>query len=66
MPLVGRGVQEIRVLGATGAFWVLCIAKFINAVYVLHYFMKKTQKIGKPDLDLAEKRYRALTKELGL
>ena len=66
MPLVGRGVQEIRVRDATGAFRVLYIAKFINAVYVLHCFMKKTQKTGKPDLDPAKKRYRELTKELGL
>jgi phage-related protein len=32
---------------------------------VLHCFKKKTQKTSKTDLDLAEKRYRDLTKELG-
>jgi phage-related protein len=33
--------------------------------YVLHCFVKKIQKTGKSDLDLAEKRYRDLSKELG-
>jgi phage-related protein len=32
-------------------------------VYVLHYFKKKAQKTSKTDVDLAEKRYRHLTKE---
>lgn len=65
MLTIGRGVREIRIRDATGAFRVVYVAKFANAVYVLHCFQKKTQKTSKPDLDLAESRYRDLLKELG-
>lgn len=40
------------------------VAKFAGTVYVLHCFQKKTQATSKPDLDLAQKRYRELIKEL--
>jgi len=61
---VGQGVKEIRIRDATGAFRVLYIAKFADAVYVLHCFQKKTEKTNKADVDLASKRYRDLLKEL--
>lgn len=44
---------------------MLYVAKLADAVYVLHCFQKKTQKIRKADLDLANQRYRDLLKELG-
>jgi phage-related protein len=65
MPSIGAGVQEIRIRGAAGAFRVIYVAKFADAVYVLHCFRKTTQKTSKTDLDLAVKRYRELTMELG-
>ena len=65
MPTVGAGVQEIRIRDAAGAFRVIYVAKFADAVYVLHCFRKTTQKTSKTDLDLAAKRYRELTMELG-
>jgi phage-related protein len=40
------------------------VAKFDDAVYVLHCFQKKTQKTSKADLSLAAQRYRDLLKEL--
>lgn len=55
---VGKGVREIRLQDDSGAFRVIYIAKFVEAVYVLHCFEKKTQKTRKADLDLAAKRYR--------
>lgn len=64
MPTIGQGVQEIRIRDAAGAFRVVYVAKFADAVYVLHCFQKKTQRTSKPDLDLAESRYRDLLKEL--
>lgn len=64
MPTIGQGVREIRLRDAAGAFRVIYVAKFAEAVYVLHCFQKKTQKTSKPDLDLAESRYRDLMKEL--
>lgn len=65
MNTIGRGVQEIRIRDTTGAFRVLYVARFDDAVYVLHCFQKKTQKTSKPDLNLAAQRYRDLLKELG-
>jgi phage-related protein len=64
MNTVGRGVQQIRIRDATGAFRVMYVAKFDDAVHVLHCFQKKTQKTSKADLNLAAQRYRDLLKEL--
>ncbi len=65
MNTVGRGVNEIRIRDETGAFRVIYVAKFADAVYVLHCFQKKTEKTSKSDLELAAKRYGELLKELG-
>jgi phage-related protein len=65
MNTVGRGVREIRIRDAAGAFRVLYVAKFDEAIFVLHCFQKKTQKTSKADLCLAAQRYRDLLKELG-
>lgn len=65
MSTIGQGVREIRIRDAAGAFRILYVAKFIDAVHVLHCFQKKTRRTSKPDLDLAQSRYRDLVKELG-
>ncbi len=44
MSIVGAGVQEIRVKDPNGIFRAFYVAKFADAVYVLHCFEKKTQK----------------------
>ncbi|MFT4571734.1 MAG: phage-related protein [Candidatus Binatia bacterium] len=36
------------------------MAKFADAVYVLHAFAKKTQKTRKADIELARKRYQEI------
>jgi phage-related protein len=61
---VGPGVSEIRIRDESGAFRVLYVAKFADAIYVLHCFQKKTQKTSKADVELACTRYRELLKEL--
>lgn len=61
--VVGSGVHEIRLRDCSGQFRVLYVAKFAEAIYILHCFPKKTQKISKRDLDLATQRYRELLKE---
>lgn len=66
MSTIGRGVKEIRIRDASGAFRVVYVAKFTDAIYVLHCFQKKTEKTSRTDLDLAAKRYRDLLKERGL
>jgi phage-related protein len=62
--VIGSGVQEIRIFDDIGAFRVIYVAKFAEAIYVLHCFQKKTQKTSQSDLDLASKRYRDLLKEI--
>lgn len=65
MNTVGQGVKEIRIRDAAGAFRIMYVAKFADAVYVLHCFQKKTEKTSKADLNLAAKRYRDLLQERG-
>ena len=62
MPSVGIGVKEIRV-HVGGAFRILYVAKFAEAVYVLHTFQKKGRKPPKAELDLARTRFRELIRE---
>lgn len=59
MNTVGAGVFEIRVR-ADNQYRVIYVAKFSEAVYVLHAFVKKTQKTAATDLELAQSRYAAL------
>ena len=63
MPSVGLGVNEIRVREASGAFRILYVARFAEAIYVLHAFQKKAQKAAKQDIDLARRRCRDLVQE---
>ena len=56
---VGASVREIRI--RTGReHRVLYIAKFPEAVYVLHAFEKRTGKTRKRDLEVARERLRTL------
>ena len=54
---VGSGAAEIRVRDETVAFRVIYVAKFGDAVYVLHAFQKKARKTSRADLQLARRRY---------
>lgn len=58
MPAVGPGACEIRVRDPVGAFRVIYVAAFEDAVYVLHAFQKKSPKTSRSDLKLARRRYR--------
>jgi len=60
---VGAGTKEIRVRDVTGIFRVMYVAKFEEAIYVLHCFQKKTESTTKHDKDIAEARYRAVVRE---
>ncbi len=56
---VGSGVREIRI-HHEAQFRVIYVAKFDDAVYVLHAFQKKTQKTRKQDLEIARRRLKAI------
>lgn len=62
MHAVGVGVREIRI--HVGGEWrVLYVAKFGDAVYVLHAFRKKTQRTLRSDIELAARRYQEIAKK---
>ena len=55
MTSVGRGVYEIRVrIGQE--FRVFYVARYEEAVYVLHAFEKKAQKTRKADIEVGKRR----------
>ena len=64
MTSVGRGVYEIR-LRSTQEHRVFYVARFKNAVYVLHAFEKKTQKTRQADIELGRQRLAAVLKAEG-
>jgi phage-related protein len=65
MATIGAGVREIRIRDDSGAFRVVYVAKFVDAIYVLHCFQKKDERTSREDLNLVRKRYRDLVKEIG-
>jgi phage-related protein len=64
MNTIGAGVREIRVRDADGAFRVIYMAKWSDAIYVLHCFQKKSGKTSKEDIDVARRRYKQLLKDV--
>lgn len=62
MGTVGPGVQEIRIRDDGNAYRVIYVAKFADAVYVLHAFQKKTQQTSQSDIDIAKARYKEISK----
>lgn len=54
---VGAGVREVIISEESNAFRVLYVAKFEEAVYVLHSFQKKTRKTSQHDKKIATERY---------
>jgi phage-related protein len=63
MPSVGSGVEEIRVWDESGTYRVIHLAKFVEAVYVLHVFQKKTQQTSQRDVEVARVRLNQLIRE---
>ncbi|MGH9550738.1 MAG: type II toxin-antitoxin system RelE/ParE family toxin [Terriglobales bacterium] len=63
MATVGIGVNEIKVDDGESAGRVIYIAKFPEAVYVLHAFEKTTPKTSKHDLEIAKVRLKKLIQD---
>jgi phage-related protein len=59
MPSIGLGVNEIK-LSLENQYRVIYVAKFEEAIYILHSFIKKTQKTAPLDLELTKKNYQEL------
>jgi phage-related protein len=61
LPGIGAGVRELRV--HTGReHRVIYLARFAEAVYVLHAFEKRTRKTRQADVEIARMRFRELTR----
>jgi phage-related protein len=56
---VGPGTKEVRVATEGKQFRVFYVAKFEEAIFVLHSFVKKTQKTTQHDIDIGKERYKA-------
>lgn len=54
--------MEIRVWDDSGTYRIIYVAKFKDAVYVLHAFKKTTEEISEKDINIAKKRYKDLKK----
>ena len=61
MQTIGRGVREIRIRDASGAYGVIYVTTIGTSVYVLHAFNKKAQKTSQRDIDLAKQRLKDIT-----
>jgi phage-related protein len=59
MTSIGAGVREIRVHSET-EYRVCYVARFVEGIYVLHAFEKRSRKTPPRDIDLARNRYREL------
>jgi phage-related protein len=59
MSIIGKGVEEIRIWTGN-TYRIFYVARFPEAVYVLHAFEKKTQKTSKKDIELGQKRYQQM------
>jgi phage-related protein len=60
---VGAGTREIRINESNGIYRVMCAAKFVEAIDVLHCFQKQSQVTSLHDGNIAEARYRAVINE---
>lgn len=63
METVGPGAREIRVKDENGIYRAIYVAKFEEAIYVLHCFQKKSEKTEQHDIEVARKRYNELLAE---
>jgi phage-related protein len=61
MASIGKGVEEIRLKDRAGIYRVIYVARFEEAVYVLHAFQKKTEATSVKDIELARERFREMT-----
>jgi phage-related protein len=61
LPSVGPGVREIRV-HIDREYRVFYVAKFTEAVYILHAFEKRTRRTRQADIEFAKKHLSEVTR----
>ena len=57
MPIIGKGVEEIRIREDSGNNRVVYTARLADAVFVLHAFQKKTQRTSRHDIEIAKAQF---------
>ena len=60
---VGAGTKEIRINHDDGWYRVMYVAKFQDAIHVLHCFKKKSGVTSKRDKEIATNRYKEVIAE---
>ena len=63
MPTIGKGVEEIRARDDSETYRVIYTARLANAVFVLHAFLKKTQRTSQRDIEVAKARFSEMMKD---
>ncbi len=58
MPIIGRGVHELRFRGRGGVYRVIYVLVESGNVWFLHAFQKKTEKTPRRNIEIARKRLR--------
>lgn len=59
---VGPGAQEIRIQVDGNQYRSIYVARFEEAIYVLHCFVKREQKTSAKDVEIARQRYKLMNK----
>ncbi len=62
MVSIGRGVKELR-LHCENEYRIIYLAQRHEGIYVLHAFVKKTEKTSPKDIELAKNRFKAIRAE---
>ena len=57
---VGPGVREIRIRDKGNNYRGIYVANIGKAIYVLHVFMKKSQKTLSRDIEMAKSRFKEI------
>ncbi len=58
MTSVGTGCREIRVKTGDGIYRIMYVTKFDDRIYVLHSFVKKSQRTSQADIETGKRRYK--------
>ena len=61
MTSIGQGVKELRI-HYENEYRVIYLAQRSKGIYILHSFVKKTQKTSPQHIELARKRFKELMK----
>jgi len=60
MKTIGAGVREIRIAEDGNQYRVIYCAKLNDVVYVLHAFVKKSQRTPQKEIELAQQRFKEI------